>query len=63
MDVEKAYAKADQEGTSYLRGACEITWKDKRMNMEVRKEYGVGLNVLESVKTYTLRWFRHVKCM
>lgn len=63
MDVEKAYDKTDQEGMSYLRGAREITWRDRRMNVEVRKEYGVGLNVLESVKTNTLRWFGHVKCM
>lgn len=61
--VEKAYDKVDRAGPSYLRSACGITWRDRRMNVEVREQSGVGLDVLESVKRNTLRWFGHVECM
>ena len=62
MDVEKAYDKVDREGMTYLRSECRITWGDRMMNVEVCEQCGVGLDVLESVKRNTLRWFGHVEC-
>ena len=62
MDVEKAYDKVDREDMTYLRSECRITLGDRMMNVEVCEQCGVGLDVLESVKKNTLRWFGHVEC-
>ena len=48
---------------SYLRNACGVTWRDRLTNVEVRERCGVDVDVLESVKRSTLRWFGHVERM
>ncbi|MCP4337615.1 MAG: reverse transcriptase family protein, partial [Desulfobulbaceae bacterium] len=48
---------------SYLRSACGVTWRDRLTNEEVRERCNVDVDVLESVKRNTLRWFGHVERM
>ncbi len=48
---------------SYLRSMCGVTWIDRLSNEEVRERCSVDVDVLESVKRNTLRWFGHMERM
>ena len=61
--LEKHKSRLRGVEMSYLRSACGVTWRDRLTNVEVRERCGVGVDVLESVKENTLRWFGHMERM
>ena len=49
--------------TSYLRGVCGVTRRDRVRNEEVYDRSGVRMGVDEKMKKRTLEWFGHVERM
>ena len=61
--MEKHKSRVRGVEMSYSRSECGVTWRDRLTNEEVRGRCGVVVDVLESVKRNTLRWFGHVERM
>ena len=47
----------------YLRAACGVTRQDRFRNEDVRERCGVRKNVVERMRTSTLRWFGNAERM
>lgn len=61
MMFDRCKAKIRSVETSYLRGACGVTWRYGLRNVDLLEQCGVDGDMLCSIRRNTLRWFGHMK--